>query len=375
MNSKDTLTLVYMFLAWNIFSVIRGFFIAETYWDWKGLVDNFLKLMVPLMTIVFVDSKKVQSLLSVFMNVGLIVFIILSPFIHYDAFGFFLAPISLILIFLPYIPNKWRVLILFLTFLVFVIDVGARSNIIKFGIPLLLMFIYFSRSIIPKWILLLLRFKLMILPVILFALGVLGIFNIFKMDEYLGEQKQVKTNFEGEVVEEPLTADTRTFIYEEVLYTAQKHNSWLIGRSPARGYESEAFGAWAEANTGRPERLAAEVGVINVFLWNGVIGVILYFLIFWRASYLAIHCSNNIFSKMIGLFVAFRWFYSWIEEINLFTLNYVVLWMMIGICFSRSFRKMDDLEVKFWVQGIFNKKYRIVDTFLNFNSYSLNRRD
>jgi hypothetical protein len=84
----------------------------------------------------------------------------------------------------------------------------------------------------------------------------------------------------------------------------------------------------------------------------------LYLLVFYKASYLAVNNSNNTYSKMIGIFVAFRWIYAWVEDINNFSLTTYFLWVIIGFCLSSKFRKLTDLEIKIWIQGIFEKKYR-----------------
>jgi hypothetical protein len=176
------------------------------------------------------------------------------------------------------------------------------------------------------------------------------------MDEYIGGDITTKgADSYGEVVEKNLKADTRTFLYRDVLHTADKYDSWWIGRSPVRGNESEAFGMADES--GRGERLGNEVAILNIFMWTGLIGVILHFLVFYRASYLAVNRSNNFYSKILGLFMAFRWLYAWVEDINYFTLTTVFLWLMLGLCFSRSFRAMTDSEVKYWIQGVFYKRY------------------
>jgi hypothetical protein len=82
-------------------------------------------------------------------------------------------------------------------------------------------------------------------------------------------------------------------------------------------------------------------------------------MVFYRATYLAINRSNNIFIKTLGLFIAFRWIYAWVEDVNTFTLSYTFLWLMIGMCFSRSFRAMSNKEFESWVHGIFGKRLGI----------------
>jgi hypothetical protein len=164
-----------------------------------------------------------------------------------------------------------------------------------------------------------------------------------------------------------VTSDTRTFIYEEVLESAIDNNYWLLGRTPARGNDSYTFGVYAYELTGRNERLSNEVGLANIFTWTGLVGVVIYMIIFFRATYLAVNRSRNLFSKLIGVYVAFRWLFAWIEDISDFSLNYFMIMTMLGLCFSYSFRNMNDTEVVVWVRGIFDIRY------IRFQEYLMNK--
>jgi hypothetical protein len=178
------------------------------------------------------------------------------------------------------------------------------------------------------------------------------------MSEYLkGDYVSVGTDNQGNRVEMSAITDTRTFLYIEVLESAINNNYWFLGRTPARGNDSNTFGVLASELTGRNERLANEIGLANVFTWTGIMGVILYFLIFYRASYLAVNRSNNIYVKMLGVFIAFRWLYSWVEDVNNFSINYFMLMIIFGMCFSHSFRKMTNNEIIIWARGIFDARF------------------
>ncbi len=96
-------------------------------------------------------------------------------------------------------------------------------------------------------------------------------------------------------------------------------------------------------------------------------GVILYFLVFSKASYLAIFRSNNTMIKIIGLYISFRWTYAWVEDFSRFDLSYFFLWVMIGMCFSKSFREMNNADMKIWVLGIFNERIRKASYFYDLN--------
>ncbi|QGY43921.1 hypothetical protein GM418_09705 [Maribellus comscasis] len=339
-----------LYLVWNIFSIVRGFFAAETYWDYKGLVENTLALLLPVVVFAATNRRILQSILSFYMKYVLIFAIVVFPFLPLGAWGWYLFPVSFLLLFFPVFQIQWKSLLLVIALIAMFADISSRSLIFKFGIPLLLLFFYYFRAF-PEAVRILKFSRVVFLfaPFVLFFLAVSGIFNVFQINEYF--------KVEGNTGKQSLNEDSRTFIYKEVLESAQKYNYWWLGRTPARGNETVAF-ADAVTEVGmRRERLRNEANIPNVFTWNGIIGVILYFLIFYKASSLAVYKSNNIFSKLIGVFIAFRWLYSWIEDFYVFNLNNFVIWLMIGICFSESFRRMNNLEVKLWARAIFQKRY------------------
>lgn len=364
-KNQQNLRIVWIYLIWNIICIIRGMLIAEIYWDWKGLITNAMALLLPIVAYSATNRKVIQYMLSYYIRYVLPLFVIFALILRADAYGFYLIPMSFLLLFFPVMTMRQKILMLAVTFVVITADLGARSNVIKFGIPVLILGFYYLRSMLTMKILETARLLLFIIPIMLFLLGVSDIFNVFKMDEYVkGDYTTVGTDEFGNRVEINVTTDTRTFIYTEVLQSAIKNNYWLFGRTPARGNDSEIFGERAYELTRRSERLANEIGLANVFTWTGIVGVILYSLIFYRASYLAVNRSANIYIKLVGIYVAFRWLYSWVEDVNNFTLNYFMLWVMMGLCYSSTFRNMTDKEIAVWVRGIFDVRYIRLHNYL-----------
>jgi hypothetical protein len=258
---------------------------------------------------------------------------------------------------LPALTLRWKIILLAITLFVITSDLGARSNVIKFSLPIFFSLIYYLKLYISKTLFELIRKLFFIVPILLFCLAVTDTFNVFKMGDYIeGDYETIQETSTG-AVDDNLKADTRTFLYIEVLETAEKYNTWLIGRSPARGNESDHFGK--DDETGRGERVGNEAAILNIFTWTGLVGLLLHFMVYYKASYLAINRSNNIFLKLLGLFIAFRYLFAWVEDINNFSLTTVFLWLMIGMCFSKSFRAMTNKEFEFWVRGIFNKRLKI----------------
>jgi hypothetical protein len=354
-NSEGIITIT-LYLLWNIFSVIRGGFIAENYWDWKGLIHTAMILFLPVVVYTSTNIAVVQSIFRFYVKYAIPPFLIFIFIFVPLAYGYYLAIIPFLLLFFSVLRTRWKIIILLLTLIV-LFSLDSRSNVIRFGISFILGFIYYFKGIFFDKLFKIIRFLLMFVPILFFVLAITDTFNVLNMDEYIKGNYEIKERTKNGEVTSSLTGDDRTPLYSEVLVSAQNHNSWWIGRSPARGNDTVSFAD--DDITGRAERRANEVGVLNVFTWTGIVGLVLYFLIFYAASYLAVNKSNNIFCKITGLFLAFRWIFSWIEEINSFSLNYFVLWILIGLCLSKSFRGMSDEEMKYWIKGIFDERHTV----------------
>jgi len=357
-ETRRAIRIVKLYLVWNAICIIRGMFLTENYWDWKGLISNSFGLLAPIVAYTSSNKESLQSILAFYIRCTLPMAIVIFPVVAIDIWGSYLIPLSFLILFIPALWLRWKAFLVIISIALILAVLSARATILFYGTPILLVLFFYYLQAFPfsTKIMELSRKVFLLIPWIFFLLAVFGIFNIFKIGEdskgeFIAEQQQMG----GGVYEEDLSADTRTFLFEEVLLSSKKYNSWLIGRSPARGHQTSYF---ADNDvTGRSERLRDEVAVLNVFTWTGIVGVTLYFLIFCYASWLAVNRSNNIYSKLIGLFVAFRWILAWIGDIANLDLSYFTIWLMIGICFSKSFREMDNAEVKLWVRGIFNKRY------------------
>ena len=271
-----------------------------------------------------------------------------------DGFARYLSPLYVIIIFFPLLTRKLRIYIGILVFLSFISDFGSRSNMIRIVVSACLMLIYYFQVPFQKRFIQIIHVSLFVVPILLFVLATTDVFNIFRIGEDYGDEYVVKTKLEnGQFEEDDMSADTRTFLYKEVIESAQTRHSLIFGESANSGYISEWF---KDASLGTKGRVRSEVAILNVFNVFGIVGVVVFSLIFYFASYLCVNFSNNNICKIIGLFIAFRWTYSWIEEFFDLSMNFFFLWLIIGLCFSKAFRDMDEKSLKEWVLGIFNKK-------------------
>lgn len=360
-SSTSSLIILFTYLAWNVICIIRGVFVAENYWEWKNLTTVSFYLLWPLSIFISTHPSMVQKVMNTWVKYMLPAFLLYLIVMKFrEGLGYYLVPVSFFLLFLPILTKKWKVIILVLLAIVLIGAPNARSNVIRFSVSFILGLLFYFEDLISTRLINLGRWVLLLIPILLFTLGATGKFNVFNMDEYIKESITTTVVTNGVAQEESLTTDTRTFLYEEVLNSAFKYNYVWLGRTPARGNESVSFGDYAidVLKTGKLERPWNEVAVLNIFTWTGVVGLVLYFLVFFQASYLAVNKSSNRAMKIIGLFVAFRWTYAWVEEFTRFDLTNFFLWIMIGMCFSNFFRGMTDAQIKQWILGIFDKKYR-----------------
>ncbi len=352
------------FMIWTGICIIRGLIIAEGYWEWKNLTNGIFLLILPLCIYSFTNEHLLQFILRRWLFWGFPFWVIAFAINDLYSFGFYMAPISLLVIFIPALKLKWKLVLIFISLIIIFYLLGARSNVIKFTMSLLLVVGYYLGLTRFRRITIITQLFFLLLPLILLILGATGVFNVFNISEYLGKEIKIDNTDAHSPDRGQLTGDTRTFLYLEVISSAIKNNYVVLGRTPARGNDSEYFGdeMGLEMHTGKYERHGNEVAVLDIFTWTGFVGLVLYLMIFWKASYLAITNSNNDIVKLIGLLVAFNYCYCFAENFLGFDIMNLTRWMMIAMCYSNTFREMSNEEIGHWIRGIFEKPYLTNDS-------------
>ena len=345
------------FLIWTFVGVIRGIFIADNYWEYKNMINGTLCCLIPALTYTFCPGV-LLNFYRTWVKICIPAFFLFYLWtVTPGEVNFYLGPVFVIGCFLPYMPKKWKYIIGFLLVFMLVSDLGARSQVIKALLAICFSMLCLFRQSITDKMLRIAHSTCYVSAVLLVVLGISGTFNIFTdMASNSGKYVEKKV-VNGELKEEDLSTDTRTFIYEEVLQSALRNDYVLCGRSLARGNDSNTFGIHMaeELKTGKFERYQNELCHLNIFTWLGVIGLLLYSLIYLRSSYLAVYHSNSYFLKLIGVFIAFHWAYGWIEDATKFDILNISLWSAIGMGLSSQFRSMSDQDFVEWFGAIFRK--------------------
>lgn len=335
--------LLWALIAWNVVTIARGGIDAKNYWDWKFLLfSNLPALLVPLSALLGNNIQSIARLFHfIFPLYFVITFLTLLP-IGAHQIVYLWTPLYFMILCLPYMTRRQKYIVVVLIVIVFVVYFAARSNTIRIVMALVIAFSY-KLVINHTRLFATLHRVLFIIPIIFLFLGVSGEFNIFDMQSYINH-KVVVHGAAGE--SDNMLADTRTLLYRENLTSMDKHNSFLFGEGGCGKYESLIF----KNNVIGAYRYASEVGFLNTLLYSGVIGVLLYGLIFYKASRLAICYSNNVLVKLMGIFIIFRWDYFFVEEFTKFNTNFFWLWLMIGMCLSPAFRALSDEDLVFLIQ-------------------------
>ena len=337
-----------MLVLWIVVVVLSslvGMQYCRDYWDWKMLVGNVFNYAICTAVFLAFSPVVLQQVLSFLSKHFFKIFIALILFLSSDGIAKLMIPFSLLAIFYSALNQKMRRYVWAGLLITLIFGFDSRSDVLKYLFCMLIGLFSQRHDIIGYirkfyWI-------FYFLPILLFILAAKGTFNVFNIEESLAvsEINASRINM----------ADTRTELYKDVISTSIDRGTVLLGNTPARGYYSnwvinvdDKSDKLGDIHYG--ERGSTESGVLNVFLYFGIIGVLIYMLLFWNASYLGIFKSNNIYCPIIGLYVSFRFMVGWIEDFTRFDLNMFLLWVMIGICYSPYFREMTDENIEEWFE-------------------------
>ena len=131
--------------------------------------------------------------------------------------------------------------------------------------------------------------------------------------------------------------DTRTGV-EIYLYQDLKMTDWIVGR----GINGEYYCPDIEKNQLTDYRDYIETGYLQIILKGGIIRLALYLLIAIPAIILGFFYSKNLLSKAsaIWIFIAIISLYP--ASVEKFYLQYLLVWISIGICYSKKLRYLPD---------------------------------
>lgn len=333
----------FIFKSWLIilfWGAVRAFLI--NYSSYVGIRDSLLALLnIATVYCVYLGSlENIKTYLKAFLIIILPCGIISS--LKWDAYGLtdvahILYPISLLLLLTPYVSKKWRITLIAIALFSFFYDISVRSNVLLLSFSVVLLILYFIskynyqirfRKII--WI------ACFILPVFFLFVGISGRYNFF------AELMSTKVNISGGGKDRVYMVDSRTAVYEDVFRSFDGAESLIFGNCPVTKIKTQM-----NIQDHKRGRNRTESGFLNILYYYGVIGILCYMCLSMYASYLAVFRSNNRLSTLIGLYVAFKFLFIFIEEPSITMTTYFA----IGLCLNPKFRNMEEVVVKQVLQG------------------------
>ena len=137
--------------------------------------------------------------------------------------------------------------------------------------------------------------------------------------------------------------DTRSNV-EMCFYRDMTTQDWLIGK----GLLGEYYCPGIDQDNRTGFRSVIETDYLQTILKGGIISLGLMLLILVPAAILGIFASKNLLAKAAGIWIVLALFNMYPSSVNTFTLNYLIVWIAIGICYSRTIRTLPDEVLKLY---------------------------
>jgi hypothetical protein len=131
--------------------------------------------------------------------------------------------------------------------------------------------------------------------------------------------------------------DTRSNV-ELSFYKDMDPWDWLVGK----GMDGTYFCPGIDDGNMTGYRSTIETDYLQTILKGGIVSLGLFLLIALPAMFKGIFYSKNILSKAAGLWILWALINMYPSSINTFTMQYILVWIAIGICYSKILRNMPE---------------------------------
>ncbi|MEO8764889.1 MAG: hypothetical protein ABI416_11405 [Ginsengibacter sp.] len=341
-------TLFIIYFAWQLYTVSRGFkfnkdYLFGTFVEAYGGVFVYL---APLIVLFPKDLIYLKKIINVILALSIIYLICDVVFIKallgsgsetgqtiIEYFSKIMGiPCGFILLTLVYNNDKrkswaiwgklWALFVVVLTFLLAAIR--ARRGLMFMSVNILV-FTYILYNYAYKTNMF---FKFFPLVIVFFV-------SIYAMSVF--SEKSKTGSFS--LITQRLKEDTRSDV-EKYFYLDMSKKDWVVGKGIDGMY-------WCPTGaTPDGYRLVIETDYLQIMLKGGAISLGLLFLIAIPAVLLGLFYSDNILSKAAACWILLWFLALFPATVTTFSMNYLLVWISIGICYSKKIRKMPEETVK-----------------------------
>jgi hypothetical protein len=333
-----------LYCSWLLSIIFRGF--SFDYSSLKNMLfdaqSGLLRYFVPLILLFPKKLPYYKKLFTVILFLGLVFIIYDILFIdnlmdlnyeNYDTkftFEYFTKILSIPcgFILLTFIYHSKR-RILFALFIIFVnvsfaIFRARRALIFMTLSPLVICYLLYLYSCKRKFL------------IIFFSL-IIGSFLFFYAIKVYNQNKYSAFS----LITDRIYDDSRTGV-EKSFYDDMNTQDWIIGK----GINGQYYCPGIDLSNLTGYRSMIETDYLNIILKGGIISLGLLLLILIPAIFKGIFRSRNLISKAAGFWI-FLWLISlYPATVNTFSLNYLLVWISIGICYSNEIRSMSESRIK-----------------------------
>ncbi len=177
--------------------------------------------------------------------------------------------------------------------------------------------------------------------IITFIFSILLIFSVyFWVLNVFNENENSMFSYLSERLDENTTA-TRDGV-EVAFFLDMKPINWIIGK----GINGSYYCPDIDGDGSSDYRKGIESDYLNIILKGGIISLALMLLIAIPAIFRGIFYSKNILSKAAGIWILLYLIDLYPTPVTDFTLNYLLVWISIGICHSRKLRNIPESKIK-----------------------------
>ena len=134
------------------------------------------------------------------------------------------------------------------------------------------------------------------------------------------------------------------------MYADMSSTDWIIGKGIKGKYYCPIVENVNDAE-GAGYRDNIETGYLQIILKGGIISLALLLLMFIPAVYKGLFKSKNVLSKAAAMWVLLWIVYLYPSGGIVFSMNYLLVWVSVGICYSEKIRNLSNNTIKTYLQG------------------------
>ena len=138
-----------------------------------------------------------------------------------------------------------------------------------------------------------------------------------------------------------VSEDTRSGVVK-AFYRDMTTRDWIIGK----GFYGQYYCPGIDLHGYSGYRGMIENDYLNIILKGGIISIALLLLIAVPAMVKGLFYSKNLLSKAAGFWILVWLISLYGVTVNTFTLNYLLVWISIGICYSKEIRNTSEITIK-----------------------------